>query len=434
MREFVYGSDAQFSMLDQQLNDGMCHVFSECRLPDFCTPRQARLGFEKGQDGYVMYIDKGVQADGRNRDFKQLLERGEVRFICLEDMVEFFRSLKPLFEDSRAAERGGGEPVPKPPENVVDREKLRELEQEEKRPRSVRPEQIAGPLKEKVFGQDEAIDALAEKIIINRMRKVNKLLSVMLLGPTATGKSMTARSLAEVLSEIYKTRYGYIEISGSEFVGEHTVHRFLGAPPGYVGHGNKTILDPVRKNPHHVIVINEIEKANQKLLESLMEAIDTGILGMADNSEPINLNQSILLFTSNIKIDMEQYAAASEFEKAEMCRDAYTEHCKRPEISGKIGNFLAFCPLDGDAMTNIIIGSVAEELDNYGLRLKRIDERLMHEFKKRAQMTRYGARAIKELVSTSLGKRLLRDSAGEEATGREAELSGTIDNIRIEIC
>ena len=69
------------------------------------------------------------------------------------------------------------------------------------------------------------------------MRKKSKLLTVMLLGPTATGKSETAKSLAEVLSDATGTKYGFIELAGNEFVGEHSVHRFFGAPPGYVGHG-----------------------------------------------------------------------------------------------------------------------------------------------------------------------------------------------------
>ena len=72
--------------------------------------------------------------------------------------------------------------------------------------------------------------------------------------------------MADVLTEVYGTPYGYIEIAGSEFVGEHTVHRFFGAPPGYVGYGNDTVLEPVRKNPKHVIVSMKLRKQTQNCL------------------------------------------------------------------------------------------------------------------------------------------------------------------------
>ena len=252
-----------------------------------------------------------------------------------------------------------------------------------------------------------------------------------LIGPTATGKSETAKSLADVLTEVYGTPYGYIEIAGSEFVGEHTVHRFFGAPPGYVGYGNDTVLEPVRKNPKHVIVINEIEKADTKLLTGLMEAIDTGFLGMADNSKPIDLNQCIMFFTSNIPIDMEKYNMLSRFEKAEMCRDAFTKHCGRPEISGKIGNFVVFNVLSDAATMEIVVKFIKEELSNYDLHLVRIDEGLMLDFLR--HQTKYGARGIRELVSDSIGEHLLRERKLEALKDKSVSLRGTIGSIEFEI-
>ena len=209
------------------------------------------------------------------------------------------------------------------------------------------------------------------------------------------------------------------------------MHRFFGAPPGYVGHGQATILEPVRKNPNHVIVINEIEKADEKILVGLMEAIDTGMLGMADNSKPIDLNDCILLFTSNIPIDMEKYEAGSEFERAEMCRDAFTRHCDRPEISGKIGNFLVFRPLDDMAVADVIVKFVREELSSFDLQLAHIDEYLMADFLK--HRTKYGARGIRGLVSDSVGRHLLRTRRLEEFRNKSVNLRGTIADIEFEV-
>lgn len=135
-------------------------------------------------------------------------------------MVTFFYSLQMLFPQSDKTNEMA---------SVIDKQKLRKIkEATEKKSKMVWPEELATPLKKKVFGQDNVIDALADKIVINQMHKNDKLLVIALIGPTATGKSETAKSLAEIMSNAYGTQYGYIEIAGSEFIGEHTVHRFFG--------------------------------------------------------------------------------------------------------------------------------------------------------------------------------------------------------------
>lgn len=427
MREFVFGTAAQFDALDRELSCGKKYKFANRHLPDSCSPITACIWFAKLNGMYHIYIDKGITTSADNPDFKIFLEQGGKRFICLEDMVAFLHSLQTLFVQPDETEIVATQ---QEREEVVDKQKLREIKAAEKKARLVSPEELAVPLKEKVFGQDSVIDTLADKVVINQMRRDKKLLVIALLGPTATGKSETAKSLAEVMSDAYDVPYGYIEIAGSEFIGEHTVHRFFGAPPGYIGHGQATILEPVRKNPHHVIVINEIEKADEKILVGLMEAIDTGRLGMADNSAPIDLNQCILLFTSNIPMDMDKYGKCTKLERAEMCRDAFTEHCGRPEISGKIGNFLVFGPLNDDAVTDIVIKFVREELESYDLKLGHIDEYLMADFLK--YQTKYGARGIRGMVSDSVGHHLLKIQKLEKFKDKEVTMRGTIDRIEFE--
>lgn len=425
MREFVFGTDKQFEELDGLLQDNQCHVYNGCSLPECCTPNLARIGFERNCNGhYILYIDKGICTETDHSDFKNFIANGEMRFICIENMICFLRGLQPLFCLHKAVEPGPDDPV-------YDPSKVKALKEEADAPKMVWPEDIAAPLKKKVFGQDNVIDEIANKIVINKMRKEKKLLVMALIGPTATGKSETAKSLADVLTNVYGTPYGYIEIAGSEFVGEHTVHRFFGAPPGYVGFGNDTVLEPVRKNKKHVVVINEIEKSDTKLLTGLMEAIDTGFLGMADNSKPIDLNECILFFTSNIPIDMDRYRKLSKFEKAEMCRDQFTKHCGRPEISGKIGNFIVFNALSDTATMDIVAKFVKEELKNYELRLVRIDEGLMLDFLK--HQTKYGARGIRDLVSDAIGEHLLRERQLESLRDKSVALKGTIGAIEFEI-
>ncbi len=157
-----------------------------------------------------------------------MLEKGETKFICLEDMISFLHSLQPLFLDNGsapvAAHPGNntgvsplcetstqlteaGTPPAEEDEPAVDKEKLREIRAQAATPKMVWSEEIADRLKKGVFGQDEVIDALARKIVINRMRQDKKLLTIGLLGPTGTGKSETGKSLAAVLTEVYGTPF-----------------------------------------------------------------------------------------------------------------------------------------------------------------------------------------------------------------------------------
>ena len=453
MIEFLFGTKAQFSQLDQSLAEGKSYKFDQRRLPDGCIPDTACLWFGKDNGVYRVCISKGITTDQEDPVFRAFLERGEVRFVSLDDMRAFFRSLRPYFKEPQAdAPRRLNDDSPEGmmtatsvtmPEpvracarslemsSVVDKEKLRVIQENDVRPKRVWPEKLAEPLKKKVFGQDDVIEDIADLVVINQMRKERKLLPILFLGPTATGKTETAKSLAQVMTDVYETPYGFIEIAGNELEGEQSIHRFLGAPPGYVGHGQPTLLDPVRENPYHVIVINEIEKADEKILLGLMEAIDSGKLGMADNSRPIELKHCVVLFTSNLPIDMDKYKAYSRFERAEMCRDAFTRFCGRPEISGKIGNFVAFNPLSDEAVTDIIIKFVNEVLQSFDMYLGHIDEYLMADFLKRR--TKYGARGIRDLVEGAVGRHILKMRDIDAFNNKKIALKGTIDNIVFEI-
>lgn len=451
MREFAFGTEEQFNGLDLMLQDHQCHVFNGCALPAMCEPNKARVGFEKTSDGYyILYIDKGITATTINADFNSFIDNGEIRFICLEDMIDFLHSMQPLFESGGSLVTEQDEAIQPPvfiaqneqPQTgnalnqeetvtpVFDPARVRALQAQSDVQKMVWPEEIAEPLKGKVFGQDDVIDEIAKQVVINRMGKEKKLLVMALIGPTATGKSETAKSLASVLSEVCEVPYGCIELRGNEFLEESSVARLFGAAPGYVGYGKETALQQVRTNKRQVVVWDEIEKANLKLLDGLMEAIDTGFLGMADNSEPIDLRECIFLFTSNIPIDMEKYQGLSRFEREEMCRDAFTAHCKRPEISGKIGNFVVFNALSMEARMDILVKFIKEELDNFELKLASIDEHLLIDFLN--YQSKYGARAIRGLVRKTVGEQLLDKRKWGGLRGERVRLTGKINDICFE--
>ena len=99
MREFVYGTDYQYDILRNSLNDRLCHVYNNCSFPSCCSKSTGRIGFEKEDCAYALFIDKGITCSKSNAPslFKQWLANGTLRFIDYTDMKEFLRSLKYLY-------------------------------------------------------------------------------------------------------------------------------------------------------------------------------------------------------------------------------------------------------------------------------------------------------------------------------------------------
>jgi ATP-dependent Clp protease ATP-binding subunit ClpA len=147
-----------------------------------------------------------------------------------------------------------------------------------------------------IFGQDEAIEKLVSAIRLSRsgLRSPEKPIgSFLFAGPTGVGKTELARQLAQVLG-IELLRYDM-----SEYSERHTVSRLIGAPPGYVGFDQGGLLtDAVRKHPHSVVVLDEIEKAHPELFNILLQVMDHATL-TDNNGRKADFRNVILIMTTN---------------------------------------------------------------------------------------------------------------------------------------
>ena len=99
MREFVFGTEQQYRVLRDSLNDSMCHVYNNCELPRCCDQDRGRIGFEKEGNTYALFIDKGITCRSGSAPhlFKDWLSSGTLRFLEFTDMKEFLRSLSCLY-------------------------------------------------------------------------------------------------------------------------------------------------------------------------------------------------------------------------------------------------------------------------------------------------------------------------------------------------
>ena len=313
---------------------------------------------------------------------------------------------------------------------IVDKDKVRELEQK-KQTKTVWPDELAAELKRDIYGQDEAIKKISELISANLRRKKPEVEVIVLFGPTGVGKTEVGKALPGALEKLTGQAYGFHQIALNEFIGEHSVNRFFGSPPSYVGYKDPTVFEPVRSNPYQVFLLDEIEKATDRIYTGLMECFSSGVVHLADNSPDIDLSHVIFVITSNIPVDMKAYEEASAFRKKEICRNTLAKACGHPEIAGKITNCLAFRELPVDALTDIVSKFVVEELQNYEMELEHMDEELMVQLKE--QHSNYGARGVRDAVREAITAVTVYDRNIGRYKGHKVLLSGDIENIVITI-
>jgi len=265
-------------------------------------------------------------------------------------------------------------------------------------------------IKTKVFGQDDAIDQIVEAIFIAKagLREPNKPIgSFLLVGPTGTGKTETAKQLAlELESKL-------IRFDMSEYQERHSVSKLIGAPPGYVGHaegkmGQGQLLAEVENNPNCVLLLDEVEKAAPEVLQVLLQVMDDGRLTGA-TGKTVDFTNVVLLMTSNLGAsDAETLKIGFGENKKQNTDVKAVQSFFTPEFRNRIDCIIRFNKLDTEVIKKIV-KRLEEEL-NLQLKDKNIKVKLMASAVKYFVDEGYdpmmGARPLKRLFETELKKPL----------------------------
>ena len=430
MREISQSTKGDFEELEKNLENlpsDKFLIYKNREMPPGCEPRFAYIAFQKKQNAIDMFIEEGIKTSLKDKAFSQFMKKGKIRFRSMDELISFFyNTVSPLFQQVGSPEMDSPE---MDSSDVIDRQKLEEIQKQNEMP-EIWPENIERPLKDEIYGQDDAVEALAEGISTHLMQNKEKPYTALFMGPPGCGKTETGRLIGKILSEITGIEYGFIKVDCNTFRREHMIHTILGAPPGYTGYGKKTLLEPVKEKPNHVLLFDELEKAHDDVLVALMEAIDTGFLSIADNTT-IDLTKTIILFTSNIPVDMTAYESGNEFERAEMLKNEFTRHCGRPEISRRMKDIMVFRELSEEAQIAIIIKFAKRTLSSYDAELTHIDENLMVELLQ--NKTKYGASEIGTRIEKAINKAILRSHDRKLVKGKKVSLKGTYDNLEINV-
>jgi ATP-dependent Clp protease ATP-binding subunit ClpC len=210
-------------------------------------------------------------------------------------------------------------------------------------------------LHERVIGQEEAVEAVAEAVRRARagLSDPNRPIgSFLFLGPTGVGKTELARTLAEAL---FGEEAAMVRIDMSEFQERHTVSRLVGAPPGYVGYEEAgQLTESVRRRPYSVLLLDEIEKAHPDVFNILLQILDDGRLTDAQG-RTVDFKNTVIIMTSNLGSDrIQAHARRNEsFEELKADMDQILKHRLRPEFINRIDEVIVFRTLDKEQISEI---------------------------------------------------------------------------------
>lgn len=217
-------------------------------------------------------------------------------------------------------------------------------------------------IKTTVFGQDEAVDKIVENIVVSKsgLREKNKPIgSFLLVGPTGTGKTETAKTLAKELE------CKLVKFDMSEYMEKHSVSKLIGAPPGYVGHaegklGQGLMLAEVEENPNCVLLLDEVEKAAPEVLQVLLQVMDDGRLTGSTGKE-VDFSNVILLMTSNLgATDAEGLKIGFGDQTKLKAVDKAVEKFFSPEFRNRLDSTITFNKLAIELMHKIVDRLVKE--------------------------------------------------------------------------
>ncbi len=259
-------------------------------------------------------------------------------------------------------------------------------------------------LKRRVVGQDHAVRTIAESILESRSglnKKGQPIGSFFFLGPTGTGKTELAKSIAEFL---FNDEKAMIRFDMSEFKEEHSAALLYGAPPGYVGYEEGGMLvNKIRQKPYSVLLFDEVEKAHPSVFDTFLQILDEGHMHDRLGKEG-DFSNALIIFTSNIGSEW----IAEQFDKGEIpasskLMEIMTKYF-RPEFLARLTEIVPFAPISEKNIVRIFeiqMKSLLEALDKQGIGLALTDEA-----KKNLALNgftpKYGARQIAGVIRNRL--------------------------------
>ena len=348
---------------------GRSYEFAACQMPAFCRPAEAKIGFWRHGNDYLLYFRPAVAYNGPDERLRDFFARGAVqRYAGFDALTGCLRGLN-------------GEAAAQPPDaGLFPRLRLE--------------------LGARVLGQEPAVETAAFRLSCHVCkREPLRPLSLIFYGPTGVGKSELGKAVAPALNRCFgEDRFRLVWTELNTFTQAHSVYRLTGAPPGYVGYDDPPVLEAVRRCPYTVFMFDELDKAHPEVLKALMSILDEGRCAArredAQGSRELDFRRCIFLFTTNTDLSgkarpglgFAQPEAQQEpppdhsvplarrlFQADEAARQALIRTGVLREIAGRFNGLIGFRPLNRDARVAVTVRQIAALGREYGLRIVQVD-------------------------------------------------------------
>ncbi|KAM3575108.1 hypothetical protein VYU27_003021 [Nannochloropsis oceanica] len=420
-------------------------------IKDELQPLQLRYEAEKGQvneqqrlQNKVLELQRKISVALRDRDMAQV---ADLRYIALPEVEKRLVEVSAEIEAKRgdAAESGMVR-------EVVDEQSIAEIVSRwtgipvNKLTASERQKllSLADVLHERVVGQEEAVEAVAQAVLRSRAglsRPEQPTGSFLFLGPTGVGKSELAKALAQ---ELFDDEKHMVRIDMSEYGEQHSVARLIGAPPGYIGHDEGgQLTEAVRRKPYSVVLFDEVEKAHVSVFNVLLQVLDDGRL-TDSQGRIVNFKNTIIILTSNLGAEHLQKAAldsstsnlsddedsasngngngrSNKKSKKEGGSTVISEDVRgkvmavvrrhfRPEFLNRLDDIVIFSPLSRKQLRSIMqlqMAAISNRLKDRNIEIHLAEDGLDHVLAK-AYVPEYGARPIRRYLEKTITTQVSR--------------------------
>jgi ATP-dependent Clp protease ATP-binding subunit ClpB len=289
-------------------------------------------------------------------------------------------------------------------------------------------------LKQRVVGQEEALEAVSEAVRRNRAglsEESKPIGSFLFLGPTGVGKTELCKALAEFL---FDTEDAMVRIDMSEYMEQHAVARLIGAPPGYVGYeeGGR-LTEAVRRRPYSVILFDEMEKAHEDVSNVLLQVLDDGHL-TDGHGRTVDFKNTIIVMTSNLgssELLTMSTSGASQDEIKESVL-GILKRSMRPELINRIDDTIVFHQLTQEQLGGIVkiqLRHLKTRLANRGISLI-VNDEATAALCEEGYDPQFGARPLKRVIQHKLENAIaLGILQGDYEAGDTIEVGCSGDNL-----
>jgi len=290
-------------------------------------------------------------------------------------------------------------------------------------------------MKEKVFGQETAIDSLLDKVFIAQsgLKSINKPVgNFLFVGPTGVGKTEAAKQLASNMG------IKLIRFDMSEYQEQHSVAKFIGSPPGYVGFEDNAgqLITSLQEHPNCVLLLDEVEKAHPSVLTVLLQLMDNGFI-TGSNGKKADGRNAIIIMTSNLgAADAEKNSVGfGSLERDSDPKDAVNRFFS-PEFRNRLDGIIRFGKLDNSTMIKVVKKFIAELNDlikDKNIHVKPNAEALEYLVAKGFD-NKMGARPLQRVIDNMIKKPLSKEILfGKLVNGGIVEISVVEDALKINV-